>query len=234
MDVEGESKGDQGVLGFDLRSYAARYRGRTKVDRLVFIAGHSKEHRFVHGARVLAAAAFVLCCCSADASEQEEHQRDILETIAMSRRHSPVRCGTNSILTHMLTLLLIYMCVLFSSLSLSADAYRMAVNEIKQSFDTIKYVDVVEKATKADLPGFSLDQAWMDNIVQKVSAQQEKLDQELARFKTNMIKESVRVSCEVPKEGVRCGGSGGVEARGVVRTSVVISRARRSINHPRA
>ena len=124
-------------------------------------------------------------------------------------------------------------CALFF-LSLSADAYRMAVNEIKQSFDTIKYVDVVEKATKADLPGFSLDQSWMDNIVQKVSAQQEKLDQELARFKTNMIKESVRVSCEVPKEGVRCGGRGGVGARGVVRTSVVISRARRSINHPRA
>ena len=148
-----------------------------------------------------------------------------------------MRCGTNRrILTPMLTLLLIIYvrAVLFSSLSLSADAYRMAVNEIKQSFDTIKYVDVVEKATKADLPGFSLDQAWMDNIVQKVSAQQEKLDQELARFKTNMIKESVRVSCEVPKEGVRCGGRGGVGARGVVRTSVVISRARRSINHPRA
>ena len=134
----------------------------------------------------------VLCCCSADClgaggapKGLTGHDTGEQGALACAFRDDQAYSNTHAVPSHV---------VLLSPLLSSADAYRMAVNEIKQSFDTIKYVDVVEKATKADLPGFSLDQAWMDNIVQKVSAQQEKLDQELARFKTNMIKESVRVS----------------------------------------
>eukprot|EP00899_Mesostigma_viride_P012739 jgi/Mesvir1/21466/Mv03922-RA.1 len=73
----------------------------------------------------------------------------------------------------------------------SHDALRMAIAEIKKGANTQVYRDAMQLA--GDQLGLEFDQQWVDTVEHRARQQQEKLEQELSNFKTNLIKESIRM-----------------------------------------
>jgi len=74
---------------------------------------------------------------------------------------------------------------------LEKEAYRMAVEELKKTMNTSLYRNLVEKV--GERLGFVLDAQWIDSTDKKAAAQQERLELELNGYKTNLIKESIRM-----------------------------------------
>ncbi|URD80551.1 COP9 signalosome complex subunit [Musa troglodytarum] len=114
-------KGAAGGELMDVEAYAALYTGRTKVARLLFIAG---------------------------------------------------RCGNEA---------------------MQLEALRMAHDEIKKGEDSHLYREVTAKIGGRLGPRYALDQSWADTVDRRAEVRKEKLENELTGYKTNLIKESIRM-----------------------------------------
>jgi len=75
--------------------------------------------------------------------------------------------------------------------ALEIDAFKAAIDELKQTMNTPLYKGVVEKV--GERFGIPLDAQWIDSTDKKATAQQERLELELNGYKTNLIKESIRM-----------------------------------------
>eukprot|EP00898_Chlorokybus_atmophyticus_P005592 jgi/Chlat1/6033/Chrsp4S06328 len=76
----------------------------------------------------------------------------------------------------------------------NADAMRMAVAELRKGENTQLYTEVVEAAAgKFGSHEFNVDKSWVDAIDRRATQRHEKLELELNGYKTNLIKESIRM-----------------------------------------
>jgi COP9 signalosome complex subunit 1 len=81
------------------------------------------------------------------------------------------------------------------SKDLELEATRIALEEIKKTHNTALYREVVDKAIEKHGGLFTKDQAWIDSVEKKAQQQNDRLEQELNGYRTNLIKESIRVRC---------------------------------------
>lgn len=73
------------------------------------------------------------------------------------------------------------------------EALRLAFDEIKKGDDTFLMREIVKKINGRLGSGYALDEAWCDAIEKKAELKKEKLDSELNSYRTNLIKESIRM-----------------------------------------
>ncbi|KAI3972229.1 hypothetical protein MKW92_019877 [Papaver armeniacum] len=73
------------------------------------------------------------------------------------------------------------------------DALRMAYDEIKKGENTNLFKEVVEKIDGKLGSEYGLDQTWVDTVDRKAEVRKEKLESELNAYRTNLIKESIRM-----------------------------------------
>ncbi|URD80004.1 COP9 signalosome complex subunit [Musa troglodytarum] len=73
------------------------------------------------------------------------------------------------------------------------EALRMAHDEIKKGEDSHLYREVIAKTGGRLGPLYALDQTWVDMVDRRAEARKEKLENELNSYKTNLIKESIRM-----------------------------------------
>mmetsp|Transcript_5808 Transcript_5808/g.14103 ORF Transcript_5808/g.14103 Transcript_5808/m.14103 type:complete len:431 (-) Transcript_5808:288-1580(-) len=76
---------------------------------------------------------------------------------------------------------------------LEAEALRMAEAELKQSENTARYCQLMEKAKQRLGQGWEIDQAWVDEKDGKARRVLERLESLLAGYKSNLVKESIRM-----------------------------------------
>ncbi len=86
---------------------------------------------------------------------------------------------------------------------LEAEAYRVALDELKKTQNMALYRDVADKASDKLGPAYAKDQAWIESVDKKALQQLERLELELNGYKTNLIKESIRV-CLPPPPKLLC------------------------------
>jgi hypothetical protein len=83
------------------------------------------------------------------------------------------------------------------SSSLQIDAYKLALQEIEKSFDIEKYTSTLTKLNQLleqkKLPQVDTDLEWISKRSQSISEERHRLDQELASYRSNLIKESIRM-----------------------------------------
>eukprot|EP00245_Coleochaete_scutata_P005782 TRINITY_DN19649_c0_g1_i1.p1 TRINITY_DN19649_c0_g1~~TRINITY_DN19649_c0_g1_i1.p1 ORF type:complete len:435 (-),score=92.43 TRINITY_DN19649_c0_g1_i1:295-1599(-) len=77
--------------------------------------------------------------------------------------------------------------------SMELEALRMALDEIRKGDNTFVYLETVEKVYGKLGPEYQLDQDWVDATDRRVTQRHEKLEGELNAYKTNLIKESIRM-----------------------------------------
>jgi hypothetical protein len=77
--------------------------------------------------------------------------------------------------------------------SVELEALRMAFEEIKKGENTGLFKECVEKINGRLGPSYTLDQEWIDMVERRAAQRQEKLETELNGYKTNLIKESIRM-----------------------------------------
>jgi COP9 signalosome complex subunit 1 len=77
--------------------------------------------------------------------------------------------------------------------SLEADSLKLAIDLLKKTTNTLLYKNVTEKVGMTLGSGYAIDQSWIDGTEKKAIQQQEKLEADLNQFRTNLIKESIRV-----------------------------------------
>ncbi|KAK1322585.1 COP9 signalosome complex subunit 1 [Acorus calamus] len=77
--------------------------------------------------------------------------------------------------------------------STQMEALRMAYDEIKKGEDTQLHREVVKKIDGRLGPGYELDHVWADAVDRRAEQRKEKLESELNSYKTNLIKESIRM-----------------------------------------
>ncbi|RWR80770.1 COP9 signalosome complex subunit 1 [Cinnamomum micranthum f. kanehirae] len=77
--------------------------------------------------------------------------------------------------------------------SISLEALRMAFDEIKKGENTQLHRDIVAKIDGRLGPAYSLDQAWINAVARRAEGRKDKLENELNNYKTNLIKESIRM-----------------------------------------
>ncbi|CAA7410875.1 unnamed protein product [Spirodela intermedia] len=73
------------------------------------------------------------------------------------------------------------------------EALRMAYDEIKKGENTQMYREVVQKIGGRLGPQYEMDQAWVDTVDRRAELRKEKLENELNGYRTNLIKESIRM-----------------------------------------
>eukprot|EP01018_Ginkgo_biloba_P004207 Gb_13469 [translate_table: standard] len=73
------------------------------------------------------------------------------------------------------------------------EALRMAYDEIKKGENTQLFKEVVHKIGGKLGSAYSLDQDWIDAVDRRAEQRKEKLENELNGYKTNLIKESIRM-----------------------------------------
>jgi hypothetical protein len=78
---------------------------------------------------------------------------------------------------------------------LELEAFKMAIDELKKTTNTVLYKQVTEKVGDRLGAGYRTDQAWIDSVDKRTAQQFEKLEQDLAGYKANLVKESIRVCC---------------------------------------
>lgn len=59
------------------------------------------------------------------------------------------------------------------------------------------YKDITEKFGDKLGPSYALDRAWMDSTDKKAAQTLDRLDNELTGYKANLIKDSIRVWCQI-------------------------------------
>ncbi|CAI9770237.1 unnamed protein product [Fraxinus pennsylvanica] len=77
--------------------------------------------------------------------------------------------------------------------SMQLDALRMAYDEIKKGENTQLLREVVEKIDGRLGPNYGPDSAWADVVDRRAEFRKEKLENELNAYRTNLIKESIRM-----------------------------------------
>ncbi|KAM7260798.1 hypothetical protein ACFE04_026273 [Oxalis oulophora] len=77
--------------------------------------------------------------------------------------------------------------------SMQLEALRMAYDEIKRGENTFMYREVVSKIGGRLGPAYVMDAAWSDMIDKRADQKKDKLDNELNAYRTNLIKESIRM-----------------------------------------
>lgn len=73
------------------------------------------------------------------------------------------------------------------------EAYRMAYDEIKKGENTQLYREVVQKIDGRLGPQYGLDLVWTESVERRADQRKEKLENELNAYRTNLIKESIRM-----------------------------------------
>ncbi|KAL5727644.1 COP9/signalosome complex subunit Csn1 [Ranunculus cassubicifolius] len=77
--------------------------------------------------------------------------------------------------------------------SMQLEALRMAYDEIKKGENTQLFRDVVQKINGKLGSGYGMDNAWADSVDRRAESRKDKLENELNAYKTNLIKESIRM-----------------------------------------
>nr|GEV82453.1 COP9 signalosome complex subunit 1 [Tanacetum cinerariifolium] len=88
---------------------------------------------------------------------------------------------------------LLFIAEKLGSESAALDAYRMAYDEIKKGENTLVFREVVQKINGRLGGSYGSDVAWMDSVDRKAESRKEKLENELNAYRTNLIKESIRM-----------------------------------------
>ncbi|KAG1663636.1 hypothetical protein FOA52_011691 [Chlamydomonas sp. UWO 241] len=68
----------------------------------------------------------------------------------------------------------------------------MAHDELKKCENTSRYFDVVQRLDGRASNEYTLDNKWADNVERRAASRQERLEQDLNGFKSNLIKEAIR------------------------------------------
>ncbi|KAL4586051.1 hypothetical protein LXL04_010682 [Taraxacum kok-saghyz] len=79
------------------------------------------------------------------------------------------------------------------NVSMQLEALRMAYDEIKKGENTQLFREVVHKIDGRLGPNYSADSSWMDAVDRRADQRKEKLENELNAYRTNLIKESIRM-----------------------------------------
>ncbi|GMI69650.1 ARABIDOPSIS THALIANA FUSCA 6, EMBRYO DEFECTIVE 78, CONSTITUTIVE PHOTOMORPHOGENIC 11 [Hibiscus trionum] len=77
--------------------------------------------------------------------------------------------------------------------TLQLEALRMVYDEIKKGENTQLFREVVQKIEGRLGPNYEMDAAWCSTIERKAEQRKEKLESELNSYRTNLIKESIRM-----------------------------------------
>ncbi|XP_042506048.1 COP9 signalosome complex subunit 1 [Macadamia integrifolia] len=77
--------------------------------------------------------------------------------------------------------------------SMQLEALRMAYDEIKKGENTQLFREVVLKIDGRLGPAYGMDLQWIDNVDRRAEQRKEKLENELNSYRTNLIKESIRM-----------------------------------------
>ncbi|XP_048333617.1 COP9 signalosome complex subunit 1 [Ziziphus jujuba] len=77
--------------------------------------------------------------------------------------------------------------------TMQLEALRMAYDEIKKGENTQRFRDVVQKIDGRLGPSYGMDAAWCDTVDRRAEQKKEKLENELNAYRTNLIKESIRM-----------------------------------------
>lgn len=77
--------------------------------------------------------------------------------------------------------------------STQLDALRMAYDEIKKGEDTQLLREAVNKINGRLGPTYGMDMAWIDAVERRAEQRKDKLENELNAYRTNLIKESIRM-----------------------------------------
>lgn len=77
--------------------------------------------------------------------------------------------------------------------SMQLEALRMAYDEVKKGENAQLLREIVQKIDGRLGPNYGLDQAWSESVDRKAEQRKEKLENELNAYKTNLIKESIRM-----------------------------------------
>ncbi|KIW02547.1 uncharacterized protein PV09_06003 [Verruconis gallopava] len=89
-------------------------------------------------------------------------------------------------------------CIAHTSPPLSADAFRLLIQELKRGINVDMYMQVVEEFSKL-LPSDPLaqvDTEWAETTARRVKTDTDRLERELKAYKNNLIKESIRMGQE--------------------------------------
>ncbi|XP_008795398.1 COP9 signalosome complex subunit 1-like [Phoenix dactylifera] len=81
----------------------------------------------------------------------------------------------------------------FGNDGIQLEALRLAYDEIKKGEDSRLYREVAGKIACRLGPQYALDQAWADAVARRAEQRKDKLDNELNVYRTNLIKESIRM-----------------------------------------
>ncbi|CAL9108760.1 unnamed protein product [Musa textilis] len=73
------------------------------------------------------------------------------------------------------------------------EAFRLAHDEIKKGEDSHLYREAMAKIGDRLGPRYAIDQVWADAVDRRAEVRKEKLENELNIYKTNLIKESIRM-----------------------------------------
>ncbi|CAI9101716.1 OLC1v1039108C1 [Oldenlandia corymbosa var. corymbosa] len=79
------------------------------------------------------------------------------------------------------------------NVSMQLEALRMAYDELKKGENTDLYRQVVQKIDGRLGPNYGMDTAWADAVDRRAEQRKEKLENELNAYRTNLIKESIRM-----------------------------------------
>ncbi|GMH00543.1 hypothetical protein Nepgr_002382 [Nepenthes gracilis] len=74
-----------------------------------------------------------------------------------------------------------------------SETLRMAYDEIKKREDTQLFREVVQKIDGTLGPAYGMDSAWIDSVERRAEQKKDKLENELNAYRTNLIKESIRM-----------------------------------------
>lgn len=77
--------------------------------------------------------------------------------------------------------------------AMQLEALRMAYDEIKKGEDTLLFREVVQKIDGRLGPNYGPDFAWADAVDRRAEHKKDKLENELNAYRTNLIKESIRM-----------------------------------------
>ncbi|CAL1379373.1 unnamed protein product [Linum trigynum] len=88
---------------------------------------------------------------------------------------------------------LIFIAVHCGNPSMEKEALRMAYDEIKKGENTQLFREVVQKIDDRLGPNYGMDNAWCETVDRRAEQRKEKLENELNAYRTNLIKESIRM-----------------------------------------
>ncbi|CAN6711145.1 unnamed protein product [Malus baccata var. baccata] len=80
-----------------------------------------------------------------------------------------------------------------SNQAMELEALRMTYDEIKKGENTQLHKEVVQKIGGRLGPEYGMDVAWCDAVDRRAEQKKEKLENELNAYRTNLIKESIRI-----------------------------------------